>query len=308
MNTQAIPLPRAAAHPAAADALAFAAEAPERSVLAVITGTEGPSYRPPGAMMAFRGGQQAGSLSSGCVEADLALHAERALRDGPLRIRYGRGSPFLDIQLPCGGGLEIALIPRPDPALLAAVQADRRARRPTALQIGADLSLRADDPGQADGFRVDLPPEPRFAIFGKGPEAAVFAGLVHGAGYPHILLSPEEDTLAEARAAGCTVRALPRPALPDDLKIDARTAVVLFFHDHDWEPPVLMGALASPAFYIGAQGSQRARDARLAALRAEGADPASLARLRGPIGLIPSTREPRVLAVSVLAEILAAAA
>jgi xanthine/CO dehydrogenase XdhC/CoxF family maturation factor len=51
----------------------------------------------------------------------------RALAGGaPVALRYGRGSPFGDIQLPCGGGLDILLVPRPDPAVMAALL-DRRA-------------------------------------------------------------------------------------------------------------------------------------------------------------------------------------
>ena len=45
-----------------------------------------------------------------------------------------------------------------------------------------------------------------------------------------------------------------RDAGPGDA--DPRTAVVLFYHDHDREPPVLAEALVSPAFYVGAQGIQ----------------------------------------------------
>ena len=69
----------------------------------------------------------------------------------------------------------------------------------------------------------------------------------------------------------------------------------------------LAEALASPAFYVGAQGSLRSHRARVQALREMGVADADIARLRGPIGLIPSARDPQVLAVSVLAEILSEA-
>lgn len=277
-------------------------------VLAVITAITGPSYRPLGAMMAFCGDRQVGSLSSGCIEMDLAGHARAALRDGPTRLRYGEGSPWLDLRLPCGGGLEITLIPRPCPGLLADIAVARAARQPAALCITPDLDLRRCDPGATgpmdDGsFRIALVPPPRFLIFGQGPEAVVFAGLVRAAGYPHLVLAPDAQTLAQAKAQGCATRPLHWPALPADLEIDDRSAVVLFFHDHDWEPLILARALASPAFYIGAQGSRRARDMRLDRLRQLGATQ-GLDRLHGPIGLIGSVRDPRVLAVSVLAEVL----
>jgi len=93
------------------------------------------------------------------------------------------------------------------------------------------------------------------------------------------------------------------PVWPADTAIDARTAVTLFFHDHDWEPPLLQRALASPAIYIGAQGSRRAHEARVMTLTAMGVDAALTARLAAPFGLIPSLRDPRSLAISVLAQL-----
>ena len=279
----------------------------DNAVLAIITAITGPSYRPLGEMMAFCGDRQIGSLSSGCIEADLARHSRCALSDGPLRLRYGEGSPWLDLSLPCGGGLEITLIPRPCPKLLADIATARAARQAAALCVMPDLDLRRCEPGPTgpvpDGFRIALIPPPRFLIFGQGPEAVVFAGLVRAAGYSHLVLAPDAETLAQAKAQGCATRPLHWPALPADLEIDNRSAVVLFFHDHDWEPPILARALASPAFYIGAQGSRRARDMRLDRLRQLGVTD-GLDRLHGPIGLIASARDPKVLAVSVLAEVL----
>jgi len=65
--------------------------------------------------------------------------------------------------------------------------------------------------------------------------------------------------------------------------------------------------LKTPSFYVGSQGSQRARDARIATLQSMGSTVDELARLRGPVGLIPSARDAGTLAVSVLAEVLAVA-
>lgn len=284
----------------------------EDAVLAVITGVEGPSYRPVGAAMAvFANGDLAGTLSSGCVEADIALHAMEVLGSGaPRRIRYGRGSPFMDIQLPCGGGLDILLVPRPDRAVLSDVMRRREAREPCTLRIDLEtgrLALEAEGrTGLADdSFCVRYVPPVRFLVFGKGPEACTFAALVCSAGYPGLLLSPDPETIGAASASGCPTRELSRPVFPEDLSVDPWTAIVLFFHDHDWEPPILQGALATRAFYIGAQGSRRARDMRHMELEANGVAPADIARLRGPIGLIPSARDAGTLAVSVLAEVLA---
>ncbi len=264
-------------------------------------------------MAIFDRHERTGTLSSGCIEADIGLHAMQARDTGaPVMLRYGRGSPFADIELPCGGGLDILLLPRPDRAVLAELAARRRARVAATLEIGlSDGAMRLSETGETgrtdDCLRVRFLPDLRFLVFGKGPEAVTFAGLVQSAGYPNMVLSPDAETLADAARAGCATRHLVEQAFPPDLGVDDRTAIVLFFHDHDWEPPLLLGALGTDAFYIGAQGSQRARDARLMALEAMGAAPSDIARMHGPVGLIPSTRDPRTLAVSVLAEVLAIA-
>lgn len=287
---------------------------PEDAVLAVITRVQGPSYRPVGALMAvFGDGTRIGSLSSGCVEQDVALHACAQLTAGAAKtLRYGRGSPFMDIQLPCGGGLEILLIPRPDRHVLRNIITNRAARRPCTIEIDTVTGALTFDPSGVAGtdgtaFRLRFVPDLQFQIYGKGPEASTFAGLVHAAGYPNILQAPDAETRDAVTAQGGQSRALSLHSLPSKLDADPWTAIILFFHDHDWEPPILRAALASDAFYIGAQGSQRARDTRLAQLEELGIDRATSARLFGPVGLIPSARDPGTLAVSVLAEILAVA-
>ncbi|MEM6479333.1 MAG: XdhC family protein [Pseudomonadota bacterium] len=289
-------------------------DGPESTVLAVIAGTQGPAYRPVGTTMAVMSqGWRTGSLSSGCIEADIARQAMSALETGALKcLRYGRGSPFRDIELPCGGGLDILLIPKPDRAALRQVSARRKRRQGCTLEINCvDGSMRCLHAGptarEGDVLRVRFEPALRFVIFGKGPEASTFTALVQAGGYSNVLLSPDEETRQSAAMLGSKTEPLRAPALPESIEIDERTAISLFFHDHDWEPPILSKALESPAFYIGAQGSQRARDLRNQALLAMGVERAALGRIHGPVGLIPSARDPGTLAVSVLAEILAKA-
>ncbi|WP_171060687.1 XdhC family protein [Poseidonocella sp. HB161398] len=298
----------------ARDPIEALASGSEEAVLAVITGVEGPSYRPVGAAMALFGtGERAGTLSSGCIESDIMIHAMEVLESGrPVSIRYGRGSPFIDIQLPCGGGLDILLVPRPPRELMHRVSARRSARVPCVLRIDRETGAMAlADEGATgwDGaaFCVRYDPPLKFLVFGKGPEACTFAALVQSAGYPNLLLSPDPETLDLGRGAGCPTEQLLRKAVPEGVAADPWTAAVLFFHDHDWEPDILRDLLASPAFYIGSQGSQRARDARMLQLEAMGVSEADRARLHGPVGLIPSARDAGTLAVSVLAEILAEA-
>lgn len=264
-------------------------------------------------MAVFEGGRRIGSLSSGCIEGDIAAQALRRLRSGrPEMVRYGRGSPFKDLLLPCGGGMDVLLVPHPDRDVLLRLEERRAERRTCTLAISiesGDLEVLDALPAKDDSARlmVCFEPPPAFIVCGAGTEASTFARLSKTAGYKTLLLSPDRRTLNDAMIAGCETEELTRPHLPASIKVDDRTAIVLFFHDHDWEPPILIGALKSPAFYIGAQGSRRARDLRMNTLRDLGMTEADGARISGPVGLIPSARDPVTLAVSVLAEVLAKA-
>ncbi|MDO6734586.1 XdhC family protein [Octadecabacter sp. 1_MG-2023] len=281
-------------------------------VLALVIRTEGPSYRSVGASMVFEdSGVRIGSLSSGCIEADLALHAARVLSDGtPLRVLYGRGSPYKDIQLPCGGGLEILLLPQPRPdelSLIATVVTDRR---PVAISIDFEtgrISRSAPTVTGIHGDRFDLAliPPLRFAVFGKGPEATTFTRLVQSLGYEGDLVSPDLETLSIPPVSGWVTHEIRSPICPENVALDDRTAVLLFFHDHEWEAPILKGIFDHDTCYIGCQGSWQTSQTRLAELKDLGVCDEDAQKVRGPIGLIPSVRDSSTLAVSVLAEILA---
>ncbi len=94
--------------------------------------------------------------------------------------------------------------------------------------------------------------------------------------------------------------------VPAGIAADPWTAILLLFHDHEWERALLNWAVTTPAFFIGAQGGGPAREDRKALLRSEGVAEDGIARIRSPIGLIARARDPEVLALSVLAEIVGA--
>ncbi len=283
-------------------------------VLAVITQIVGTSYRNLGTMMAFGPqGQRTGSLSSGCIEDDIAEHAANALQTGQVRsLRYGQGSPFFDLKLPCGGGLSILLIPNPDKAVLQAILACGDAREEAALRITLSTGAMALLPsGQTaagpDELVIVLEPELRFWVYGHGIEAMSFALMAQAAGYDVTLFGQEglQTDLSRIGPLNITLVASFRSYICP--KPDRRTAVTLFFHDHENEARLLAQFLPSDALFIGAQGSLKARQRLLSDLRAQGVSQAHIDRLCPTFGLIGSCRDPRTLAVSVLAHVLSLA-
>lgn len=284
---------------------------PSAAVMAIIVGIEGPAYRPLGASMVFfEDGKRLGSLSSGCIESDLAIYAKDALVDvKTVELRYGEGSRFIDIRLPCGGGLDILLIPKPDIEALQKLHRNLLSRQECSLKVNiktGQIGLVETCETQSIGndFYIKFVPEIKFLVFGKGPEASTFASLVNVSNYQNILYSPDEETIEIAQNNGCFTQHLVSANISQIEQADKWTAIVLFFHDHDWEPEIIKQAFRTEAFYIGAQGSRRTNQARIARLVELGASSEDLTRLYGPIGLIESVRDARTLAVSVLAEIL----
>lgn len=273
------------------DPLAAARRNPGDCVLAVITAVHGTGWRRPGALMClWPDGIMEGQLTGGCIEADLALRAGDVLDGGrPLTLRYGAGSPFFDIRLPCGGGLDITLFPPTETRALADLECLRRARAPAGLRFRPDgdilLDLAAPTGWDGADFVLHRPPEIQFLVFGGGEEARFFTRLARSAGYGVVQGEAGDRDLL--------------------LLADERTAVLTFSHEHEAEVGIIASALRGPAFHVGALGSHRIAEQRLALLQAAGMNHEHLTRLRAPVGLIPSTRDPRGLAISILAEIIA---
>jgi xanthine dehydrogenase accessory factor len=98
-------------------------------------------------------------------------------------------------------------------------------------------------------------------------------------------------------------------AWPDEYlegKLNSNSFVVLLTHDPKLDDPALKLALPSPARYIGALGSPTTHAKRLARLREEGVPEEQLARLHAPIGLKIGAGTPEEIAVSIIAEVVAA--
>lgn len=252
--------------------------------------TDGAS-RALGAHMAVtEDGRYCGYVSGGCIEAAVAREALEAIAEDADRVcRLGKGSPFFDIVLPCGGGLSLTIHVLREAATIDHLLDEMVvARKPVSLVYdpgGQRLSVRAGL--SATGWEDDrlvttYRPDPRIFLAGKGIESRVFSDIATAAGLEIVPIDADDI----ARQA------------------DGESAIVLLHHDIEKELPVLRHALASPAFYIGCLGGRRTHANRRQRLLEDGHSPEQLDRIRAPIGLFGPAREARSLAVSVLAEIM----
>jgi len=272
----------------------------------------GSASRNPGTLMAVsEAGTWCGSLSGGCVEAAVVGEARRVIGNGRAEVlRLGAGSPLIDIRLPCGGGLDLLIMPEPDGAAVACALATLEQRRTVALRAGLDgsVSSAADEPQRRttwDGRQLTLRIDPvlRIVAIGQGDEVVAMArlGLAYGADV--LALTPDQGAAEAITALGGSAQRLQTPAASSLHHSDAATAVIFLFHDHDWEQALLGQALVQPALLIGAMGSSRTHALRLEGLRGAGVPEPLLARIEGPLGLIAMTRDPETLALSVLARV-----
>ena len=106
-----------------------------RAALIIVTDTEGGGVRAPGALAGVsETGGCAGYVSNGCVDADMFAQARAAIDDGKVRrLRYGAGSPYMDIRLPCGGAVDVMVIPNPKGDIIQSLLSQLEARTPVAF-------------------------------------------------------------------------------------------------------------------------------------------------------------------------------
>jgi xanthine dehydrogenase accessory factor len=217
------------------------------------------------------------------------------------------------------------------PALFEALEAARAAKRPVVLatklpsgeqlllpatSASAELSAAAaraldrDESGTAkladgDWFLRAYNPPLRLIVVGAVHIAQALVPIAAHLGLAVIVVDPRRSFATPERFPNVTVMTDWPDEAMDALKPDVRTVVVTLTHDPKLDDPALDRALRSEAFYIGALGSRRTHAKRLDRLRALGHGDASLARIRGPVGLnIEAVTAPEI-AVSIVAEFVA---
>ena len=250
------------------------------------------------------------------------------------------------VGLSCGGEIDVLVEPvgALQVAALDRVRADRGVAlaRVTAPAERAGTVGLLDEDGTRDGFagdllalageawaalRAGLPRTSEVRL--GGADATVFfevlprapSILVLGATHVAVALTRLATdlgfrvTVADPRTSLATPERFPSAVAiehtwPDDAIARARlgreSAVVLLSHDPKFDRPGLGAALRSDTGYVGAIGSRRTNEERLAWLRADGFSDDDLRRLHAPIGLDIGARTAEETALAILGEIVAA--
>ena len=284
--------------------------------LVTVIETWGSAPRPPGALLCLRGdGLVVGSVSGGCVEDDLIdrlRHGERVA--APSLITYGvTKEEAARFGLPCGGNLRLVQEPLQGVAwideVLARTERHELVARRMTLATG-EVTVSAASRG--DAFQFDgqqlvalFGPRWRLLIIGAGQLSRVVAQMAVAIDFEVICCDPRE----EYNLTWDVPNTVFSKAMPDDLvlamQLDPHCAVVALTHDPKLDDLVLLEALKSPAFYIGALGSRGNTANRRERLKLFDLTPQEIDRLHGPIGLDIGSKTPAEIAVSIVAEIIA---
>lgn len=280
--------------------------------VATVISTWGSAPRRVGSHLAVRAdGVFAGSVSGGCVEADVILAAQDMIvaASGHALLEFGVADDVAwRAGLACGGRIAILVQRLADDGLPPALV--QRVLTATAAGEGVSLS---SDPATGQAVEADAgpfvrayPPPRRLFIIGAVHIAQALVPLASALGISPTVIDPRGLFANAERFAGLVLdRRWPDEALAD-LKPNAASALVALTHDPRIDDVALACALRSPAFYIAALGSRKNHAARLERLAAQGFGPTDLARVHGPAGLAIGAAGPAEIALSIAAELTAA--
>jgi xanthine dehydrogenase accessory factor len=303
------------------------------AALATVVATWGSSPVPVGGQLVVApDGRFEGSVSGGCVEADVITEAADVLANDKAKLlEFGVADEMAwRAGLPCGGAIAVYLEPlrkERDGAYLDKLLSARRSRTTlgvlTNLASGERRLFDAATPApseivaiveagesrlieleQGRAFLHALVPAVRLVIVGATHIGQVLADLAMRIGFDVVVVDPRTAFASEQRFGNI-------PALTDwpegslkSLELDGRTTVVALAHAEALDDEALGAALRSDCLYVGALGSKKSHAKRLERLRAAGFGDAELARIRGPVGLAIGAKGPGEIAVSILAELV----
>ena len=272
------------------------------AALVTILATEGSAPRRPGARMVVTETGFKGTIGGGKLE-HLSMAQARsilALPPGSWRVQDYPLGPLLGQC--CGGRVRLLIehldsVPEGEGPFEVTLS-ERVERRP--LNGGAPDMIGARGPMPAPGALFLEPVETEVLhvqLFGGGHVGRAI--VARAAGLPLHLAwydsRPEMTETAGVFFADQGQLVAIAAEAPDD------SAVVVMTHDHDLDYRLVAAALCGRARFVGLIGSQTKRARFLSRLAADGVDSA---RLTCPIGLPISGREPEVIAIATLAQLL----
>jgi len=306
---------------------ALAAHGGDKRALATLVSVEGSNYRHPGARMVVAASDDeapVGSISGGCLEAEVIETARRVIASGrPRSVTFDHTADD-DLQdwgwgLGCPGTVEVFVEPA---ALAGTFVAAAHAARTDRTPVVVALALEGSHPGARlvihhDGRRSGtLGHGATDDLIAAGPTLSP-SGIVTTADGHRVFV---ETLRPPIRLVICGRGADTHPLAEfaarlgwvvehgeDDPAVDARTAVVVMSHNFKLDKDFLVQFGTTPAAYVGVLGPRSRLDRLLESLPADGADLGAgvFDRIHGPAGLDLGAEGPEQIAWSIVSQIVA---
>ena len=149
-------------------------------------------------------------------------------------------------------------------------------------------------------------PQPVLVMVGGVHIAIALSSIARALGFCTIVIDPRRAFGSTERFSHVDqlIQLWPEDAF-ENITLTEKTAIAILTHDPKIDDPALKIALSSPAFYIGALGSDTTQAKRRLRLSEAGVSQDQLDRLHGPIGLKLGAINPEEIALAVMAEIVA---
>jgi xanthine dehydrogenase accessory factor len=270
----------------------------EPVALATVVATRRSAPRPLGSKLAVTGsGRLFGSVSGGCVEADVAERAKAVLAgERPAVVSYGiADEEAWGVGLPCGGEIDVFIEPFAGAPPIergtsyVVVAGDRVGERwhdETRSRTGL----------QGEVFVEAVAPPLRLVAVGAGDIAEALCALARPLGWRTVVVDPRRGLATRERVPSADELLVARP---DEVAVDEDTALVSLVHEERLDIPALRAGVEGGAFYVGALGSRRAQAKRREQLGE------LLDGVHGPVGIDLGGETPAEIALEIVAQVLA---
>lgn len=294
------------------------------AALATIVSVEGHAYRKQGAMMLLsEGGEAVGSISPGCLEADLLARVPEVVQSGKYQlVRYDTTSeddPLWGTSVGCGGVIQVLVEPLAGALQRCLLHIHRKLKFGECVCLVREIVGEGEhgsisykmQPVPAEGIPTSaagiigaaqiailFAPKPRLVVFGANHDSRPLVQLALHSGFRVTAADWREALCTSDRFPGAELTAAYPCELIKRLELTERDFVVVMSHHMERDREFIEYLVPHKLKYVGIMGST-VRISRLL----EGIKPPSW--FRYPVGLRIGAVGPEEIAVSIVAEMIA---
>jgi xanthine/CO dehydrogenase XdhC/CoxF family maturation factor len=318
----------------------------EASVLVTLVKTKGSSYRQPGAhLLLGTSNNYAGTISGGCLEAEVVRKAAWLVRQGAIMQQYSTmfdDTADIPFGLGCGGVVDLLLEPTDTPEfreLMRAMEHELSGREATVLTLlpgsqrnlarlvlspQADVLFASESISKAelddmrarvlygdalpdDVFVERLVAPQRLFVLGAGDDAKPLVDMAAILGWNVTVMDSRTQLARADRFPGADCVSVIRSATSDLQLIQNKDAVVVMTHSYEQDRDLLAAVLPLGPGYLGVLGARHRTSLLMTEVAANlGWSVAECCeRIQAPVGLNLGGDGPEAIALSVISEIQA---